>query len=54
MISPAEWLEVCRTEFNAAGAEVRHAQERLDASYRALVDAAQRYGQALAEAGGDQ
>ena len=40
-------LETARTEYNAAGAEVRHAQERLDQAYRALVDASERYGGAL-------
>lgn len=48
-----EWLECCRTEYNAAGAEVRHAQQRLDNCYRALVDAAERYGAALVANGED-
>lgn len=53
MSDAEEWLEVCRTEYNAAGAEVRHAQRRLDQSYKALVDAAERYGAALVATGED-
>ncbi|QZT61271.1 hypothetical protein [Mycolicibacterium austroafricanum] len=53
MTADQEWLEVARTEYNAAGAEVRHAQKRLDNCYKALVDAAERYGAALVAAGED-
>lgn len=52
--SALDWLETCRTEYNAAGAEVRHAQQRLDLSYRALVNAAERYGAACVAAGEDR
>jgi hypothetical protein len=41
-------VETARTEYNACGAEVRHAQKQLDNAYRALVDAAENYGAAVA------
>lgn len=51
--SAQEWLETCRTEYNAAGQEVRHAQRQVNNAYRALVDAAERYGAALVASGED-
>lgn len=53
MTDAQEVLKTCRIEYNAAGAEVRHAQQRLDRAYQALVDAAERYGAALVAAGED-
>lgn len=41
-------VETARTEYNSAGAEVRHVQQQLDNAYRALVDAAENYGAAVA------
>jgi outer membrane protein TolC len=40
-------VETARTEYNSAGAEVRHAQTQLDNAVRALVDAAENYGAAV-------
>lgn len=47
-------LELARTEYNAAAAELRHAQQRLDACFEVLVKAAERYGWAAALAGEEE
>lgn len=53
MSSPQEWLEVCRTEYNAASREVNHCRHQLEQAYRALIAAAERYEAAAVAAGED-